>query len=155
METQLTVLQNPPSPERMEPVRNGWLKPYGGLWTSTLVNDTESAWVRWCREYMRSAIYGRARYALEVDPRARIYTIDSLDDLVRLYEQGYAIPFAPGVSVYSLDFERLAQLYDGLHLTARGERETRMSYPHTLYGWDVESTVWFRWVFTDVRRVYP
>jgi hypothetical protein len=56
------------------------------------------------------------------------------------------------VVIKMFDFEKLAQDYDAMHLTKRGQIETRFSYDVNLWGgWDCESTVWFRWVFAEVR----
>jgi hypothetical protein len=55
-----------------------------------------------------------------------------------------------------LDFKRLSEEYDGLHLTNEGYMQTRSrrSVP-TLIGWDCESTLWFRWVFRQWAQVKP
>src|SRR5579859_5289640 len=52
-----------------------------------------------------------------------------------------------------IDFERLAQEYDGIWLTEQGNCETHLSYPHDLSGWDCESILWFRWCFDHVERI--
>lgn len=41
-----------------------------------------------------------------------------------------------------LDYEKLAEVYDGMLLTEKGETTTRYS-PISLYGWDCESIVLF------------
>jgi hypothetical protein len=50
-----------------------------------------------------------------------------------------------------LDFERMAQDFDGMHLTDEGQWSTRLTQP-SLYGWDCESTCWFRWMFDRVEQ---
>jgi hypothetical protein len=87
---------------------------------------------------------------------ANIFVIDSLEDLQDLlYTHRLDTPGWTGSSgVYYqdeyLDFEELARDYDALHLTVRGQWKTRMTRPN-LYGWDVESTLWFRWKFNRVE----
>jgi hypothetical protein len=55
-----------------------------------------------------------------------------------------------------LDFEKRASECDGLHLTNEGYLRTRSRRPGpALIGWDCESTLWFRWVFTKGREVKP
>ena len=53
------------------------------------------------------------------------------------------------------DFEQLAQSYDGLRLTERGNSRLHLSYPLDLNSWDSESTLWFRWCFTAVEKIVP
>lgn len=52
-----------------------------------------------------------------------------------------------------IDFERVAQEYDGIWLTEQGNGATHLSYPHDLNGWDAESVLWFRWCFSQVERI--
>ena len=54
--------------------------------------------------------------------------------------------------IYVPDFEQLAIDYDGVHITESGESATRHTEPG-LYGWDCESTVWFRWAFSNVQKI--
>ena len=39
----------------------------------------------------------------------------------------------------ALDFENIARHYDAIHLTPKGQEDTRWSTPHNLYGWDCET----------------
>lgn len=150
LEPQLHEGEERPAPERMEPVRNelGWVKPQGGFWTSTF-DGQASEWIRWClSENFKTGPF--RCWLLIPDPSARVYHVDGLADLERLVRvYGYKRePYSP-YSKWCLDFERMAQQFDALHLTRRGERETRHTDPG-LYTWDVESTLWFRWRFTRV-----
>lgn len=143
------------------PVRNGGIlghKPMidTGLWTSTYHEEEQtSAWVEWCRSRYQSPLAARAWFLLEVEETARIATIDTHADLVSLLRD-YARPlYAPLAAFYDerkLDFERLVQDFDALHLTANGQDETRDGFPH-LWGWDCESTLWFHWCFRSVERL--
>lgn len=145
-----------PSPLRLKPVRNystmPWNKPQsGGLWTSTWVDDS-CAWRDFCVNEMDWGDF--YIWLLEPDPRARILEIDTLDDLkdvLLVYpdprERGQSLGNVAGVN-----FEAIAESWDGIHLTEEGQWRTRLSQPN-LYGWDVESTLWFRWCFLSVRNV--
>ena len=47
----------------------------------------------------------------------------------------------------------MSRIYDGVHLTAKGQCDTRMSNPN-LHGWDVECTLWLRNdVFKSVEKI--
>jgi len=124
-------------------------KPIGGLWTSTYTPDEEycSDWIRWCAYEMPEWLTGEC-YVLYPRKDARIYTIDSYSDLERLFRK-YGIRVVDTFAV--LDWERIAKDYDAVHLTHKGMMETHLSRPLSLYGWDCESTVWFRNVFEKVE----
>lgn len=122
------------------PVANtGWIKPDGGLWTSSLISDRTSEWTMFC-EAESFRLHHTVRYVLVAAADARIFTIDSLDDLLYLYSR-----FGMGISkmweLGALDFEAMSKHYDILHLTSEGQVRTRFSTP-SLYGWDCESSLW-------------
>jgi len=53
-----------------------------------------------------------------------------------------------------LDFKHLPAEYDGLHLTNEGYLSTRSARSGpALVGWDCESTLWFRWIFSEWHEV--
>jgi len=52
-----------------------------------------------------------------------------------------------------MDWERISKEYDAVMLTEDGQVHTRFSRPLSLYGWDCESTVWFRDVFESVKKI--
>jgi hypothetical protein len=137
------------------PIRNGLKalgKPRGGLWTSTYDPDYGSGWVRWCVAYRYNDPFDLHWTVLSVPKSARVTVVNSQADLEALINRyprllrGYR----------GLDFERLATEYDGLHLTNTGHLRTRSrrSSP-ALIGWDCESTLWFRWVFSEWYQVKP
>lgn len=93
-------------------------------------------------------------WLLEVDQSARVYTVDTVSDLKQLHKSYGGVRDRGDLSYFRflaawLDWHAIAQDFDGVHLTERGQALTRFSDP-SLYGWDCESTAWFRWVFTDV-----
>lgn len=57
------------------------------------------------------------------------------------------------VTMRWLKFSEMAKQFDGMHLTDNGQWATRLppfDSPN-LYGWDCESTLWFRWAFDKVE----
>jgi len=116
------------SPEKFEPVSNEmyWCKPYGGLWTSPV--DSSWGWSNWSQandfcdlsEHFSLTFHGR------------LLTIDSFEDLDRLLWKEHK-------HFGCLCFESLLPDYDAIHLTIKGECETRHTYPKSLYGWDCET----------------
>lgn len=163
----------------------------GGFWTSTL--GDERGWLGWLREEgfleedrsVGERFHVGRVWELEVSQGAKIYEIDRYEDLERLIEQfPDEEPPWPGVGDPALqrrlghfwvDWVKVGEVYDGVHLTARGEAETRMPWkrdllrgfenkerisfnlmtpePPNLYGWDCESTYWYRWVFGKVAEL--
>lgn len=132
-------------------------KPFGGLWTSTYNEENGSDWVRWCME--NDMPVTKVATILRVDRDAKVFEIDSYNDLKRCFAEykmdgknlgGYYefLKISP-----RLDFEKMSLDYDGIHLTERGQAETRFSMPENLYGWDCESTIFFHWCFNDVREL--
>jgi hypothetical protein len=133
-----------------------------GLWTAPYEEGVGSPWTAWCEceEYAplyavvghRRILLGQWRgYVLRPRAAARIVVVDNYADLERLVARYPAPPIrlAPR-GVYAelpgLDFAVLARDYDGLYVTEDGEQATRFTVP-TLYGWDCQSVVWFRWCF--------
>jgi hypothetical protein len=95
---------------------------------------------------------------------AKILIIDCYDDLL---QTAIKYPLMEDKSLY-VDFEKLSLDYDGFHLTKRGQIETQLPPLHPnqykgiipyqirlpyLYGWDCESTLWFKWCFTDCIKI--
>jgi len=144
--------------EKLEPVKNkNWVKPEGGLWTSSYDPECGSGWIQWSiaerfsgewNEEEEKGYYGC--YLLHPEP-ARVLVIDTQQDLIEAlrHYQNYDHR-GGGWGGTNLDFEALAEDYDAIHLTDRGQWATRMTNPG-LYGWDCESTLWFRWCFYDVE----
>lgn len=158
MDPQMFLSETRPSPERFEPVENrdrpisALQKPgHGGLWTSTIREDGSSAWLEWCRATDWGISEATRKWALYPSEDIDVYTINAQTNLAALLN-GFGIPDTLGRT--ALDFEAIASTYDALQLTELGERQTRFSEPH-LYGWDSESTLWFRWAFDEVEDLGP
>lgn len=153
-EPQLFVGEDEPIREKFHPATNrehGWIKPVGGLWTSTYRPETQdSEWVEWCIAESFSEPSTLQWSLLTPKQDARVAIVDTLADLQR-----FLASYEYSQSLYSrfLDFDSLARDYDGMHLTSSGQWATRLSMPDNLYGWDCESTVWFRWCFEQVERI--
>lgn len=106
------------------------LKPIGGLWASP--SNSEYGWRHWCAEnnYGDLSVFFSFRFA------GCLLVIDSVDDMDK-------IPWTERNGLQSILFKEIIKIYDGIWLTARGERETRLTWPRSLYGWDCESVVIF------------
>lgn len=107
-------------------VRNRWVKPYGGLWSSPV--DSEWGWIDWGK----SNEFGRFDISFKFSITGRVLVIDSMKDL-------RAVPKWEGYMEY-VDFEALCSLCDAIWLTVKGENETRY-IDGGLYGWDCESVL--------------
>lgn len=138
---QVFVGREPPSPERMRPVRNprypSLLKPEGGIWTSDLLPDGSCPWVRWCQHSWPKRLEGRHMWLLVPTPGARLLVVGGT-------ELGEAARYCHGGGW--IDFESMAAECDGL----------RVEMPVGPWQqWDVPSTVWFQWAFSEVRYLGP
>lgn len=152
-----------------------WVKPNGGLWTSTFDGPYGSAWCQWCigeqfygrgisdqavdNEYVRFNVRAHI-YKLTPRADARIYEIGSLDDLQRLVDTYGAPSVWSNLDVAHSSMPReypdwlaMAADFDGVRLTEGGQWATRLSMPANLYGWDCESTLWLRWCFDSVEDI--
>ncbi|MGO8951281.1 MAG: hypothetical protein ACLQUY_27230 [Ktedonobacterales bacterium] len=145
----------------------GITKPRYTLWTTTSLTERTSSWLQY---YAISAEVAPRReppyprWRVEVLPTARVYEIHGPQDWNSLC---LAYP-APSCVVYPTrqpdaliepDWQAVSQDWDGVHLSVGGlltsERVrwgTSGMQTH-LFGWDVESTAWLRWVFGSTERL--
>lgn len=106
-------------------------KPHGGLWTSPI--GSEWGWKDWSEQND----YGDLSEHFVVKFTGSMITIDSYKDMLEM----------PWVSHSGRDFISFQSYcpgyfeYDAIHLTEKGEEETRLSYPKDLYGWDCETVL--------------
>jgi hypothetical protein len=129
----------------MEPVHNiVWHKPGGGMWTSTRLGPSTSSWTLWCAasEFANPGTY----WKLTPGENAVVAVIETDADYAA-FIAAYQVPANTAADLGwlspAIDFEALAaDGIDGLHVADTGIRR--------MYGYDCESTVWFRWTFTDV-----
>ncbi len=135
---------NPEKVDTIENFRFPHIKPSGGVWTSTYTKkeSTPSDWLYFCK--MEQLISEKKIHGLLLKPKkecniVEIDTINDLNDIIKKYpdepDEGYPLETR-------INFEGLARDFDGLHLTYKGQWETRFTQPN-LYGWDTESTIWF------------
>ena len=133
--------------ERFIQPKNDWIKPIGGIWGSTYIQGEvySSDWERWCIEENFGYNWKEA-VIFTLKPDAKVYEVDSVQDLNNL---------AKAYNVHSngflphLDFEAMvAAGIDAIHLTEKGQAETRFSRPYSLYGWDVES-----WLILNIGAI--
>lgn len=140
-----------PKASLVVPVVNGGprgIKPdSGGLWTSHYNSGRRGS------KWKDFSTWRPSSGGWVLHPRkAKIFVINSHDDLLELlddYGRPSSLPpeLAQALGETKLiDFEALSKDFDALHLTDEGQHKTRMTRPN-LYGWDVESTLWFRWKF--------
>lgn len=140
-----------PKENLMNPIKNrDWgVKAEGGLWTSTY-NNGRSEWVNWCENEDFFTTDSRDGWLLIESKNAQIYTVNNYKDLEYLYNK-YGMELDSRYPL--LDFESIEKDFDAIHLTTKGEWETRFTRPYNFYGWDIESTHWFRWVFDEVKYI--
>lgn len=132
-------------------------KPYGGLWASSFTPDDEyfSSWEDFAvNNLTRPNLYNAVVFNLK--ETARVYTIDSLLDLVELQEK---YPTTTNrlpeiLTEGKLDFIKMSKDYDALYLTEKGMWETRYTKTNT-YGWDCESIVIFTIKAIDLNSQEP
>ena len=117
-----------------------FVKPKGGLWASPV--DSSWGWADWCEEEN----FGSLDESFNLDFVGNLLVIDNYDDLD-------ALPWIEGMYRAFPSFQCLCVggfYYDAIHLTVRGERETRYSRPRSLYGWDCESVL-----ILNPNSIYP
>lgn len=149
-----------PTPEAFDAVSNPpekaiASKPDGGLWTSTVRDDGGSAWLDWCHANDWFGPDDRI-WILEPENPVDLLVIDDARDLYSAlaeYERD-DVPEFVGRVFSPFDWDALADDFDGFRVSERGQIATRFSTPG-LYGWDAESTVWFRWAFSSVEDRGP
>lgn len=125
-------------------------KPDGGTWTSSFEEESGSSWMAFCG--MEQVDWLREKgFVCKIDKKAKILKIDTLADLKGIL-RNYGVSKTP-LEGQTLDFEKLSKDYDGVHLTEGGQWRTRLTTPDNLYGWDVESTVFFRDVFSTCNEI--
>ena len=127
MKPQLFIHRTTPNPELILPVENNIhranTKPEsGGMWTSTLNDNIGSSFLEFATEQLQTdRLKGVDTYVLIPKEDIEIYTIDSLDDLKKL-------PFIENIKYNKLDFVKISGMYDGIHLTEKGEMSTRSMF---------------------------
>lgn len=173
---QLWLGKGPPVEEKFEPALNygasrkgGYMKPVGGMWTSTWETAFEDGWPNWCLgEGFREDSLGEAWLLTPKPMRVielagfhmvhefmkryaeRLYSTPGLDDQP-YYNDIEGIPKEElvGTSAMCPVWERVAEDADAVRLLTPYAPDVRLGPYMAFYGWDCESTVWLRWGFED------
>ncbi len=148
----------------LRPFGAGITKPRRVLWTSTSAGSFPSMWI----PYLRWGEDGREPpyhpWRLQVQSSARIYEIhgpQSWHALCLMYPTAStpAYPLPASKVLIEPDWQAVARDWDGIHLSTGGLLTTErvvLGKPNAqthLFGWQVESTAWLRWVFDRVERL--
>jgi hypothetical protein len=152
-------------------------KPKHALWTCTLTPVNLSPWLDWPENLHRQG--SQQAWMLGVSGTARVAEVHSPEDW---WELAHAYPAKTPAFKYALmplashpsvltqdrssvnsrldpDWQALAHDLDGVHvsmagvMTAEDVAFERDGVVTELRGWDVESTVWFTWVFDSVKEL--
>ncbi len=121
----------------MEVKNESWVKPKGGLWTSPIKSNW--GWKDWCLAENFRICDESNSFRLRFKDKSKILVIDSLEDLEDLPK--FKTVYSKRFSKEYPDFEVLTKECDAIWLTERGQRETHLSHPLSLYGWDCESVL--------------
>jgi hypothetical protein len=120
-------------PTKFQPIRNRFVKPYGGLWATPVGSETWKDWCQYNWETKPDKDNLKSSFTFGLKKDTNVYVIDDLCDLLQLPK------WTAGYSDY-IDFEQcLHSGVDAIHLTEKGQWDTRLSSPMDLYGWDLES----------------
>ena len=123
-------------PEIFRAVKNvGRVKPIWGLWTSPIKSNW--GWKDWCLAENFRTCDDSDSFNLRFKEGSKILVIDSLQDLEKLPK--YKVEYTERFSKEYPDFELLSKECDAIWLTEKGQTETHLSHPLSLYGWDCES----------------
>lgn len=160
LETQLFVHYAEPYDFSIKPVINGYTcKPQsGGMWTSTYKNNGNSGWTEFLlsNRIETHDLNELSWFLVYPKSEARILVINSISDAITLYKR-YGIKnsdFPTKKNMMAIDFVSIEEEYDGINLTHKCQLETsdRSVFPN-FYGWDCESTLWFRWKFDLCKKI--
>jgi hypothetical protein len=130
-------------------------KPFGlGLYSSSATLGTPGMWWCYLRVHEGSTLFPRPWrvWSFGVAPSARVAEIRSARDWVTLIESA---PFDSSGTIYP-DWSALAEHWDGVHVTPsavaaiQGMRFQIDDGTTAPAYWDVESTLWLRWVTRDL-----
>jgi len=133
-------------------------KPFDvGLFTSTGALGTYGMWRTYLGLHENSSLHPRPwnTWAVEPRPGVIIREITSACDWVEFV---LAHPMRHGDLLFP-DWQAVVRKYDAVHMTLRAIAATQGLHFPTDQGivatgyWDVESTLWLRWCFKDVRLV--
>jgi hypothetical protein len=120
---------------KVKPIKNAWVKPEGGLWTSPVWSD--HSWKNWCEDSDFRNNSEELSFKLKFKD-SKILVIDSENDVLDLPNVKHDLQDI----LTFFDFEAIQKDYDAIWLTEPGEHKTRLCGRRTsLYGWDCESVL--------------
>lgn len=117
-----------------KPIENNNIKPRGGLWTSPV--SSKWGWKNFCRQEGFWVETLKKSFKLKLKKDSSVFIIDSYQDLTKMIFKKHKY-----CNLHIIDFEKISEKYDAIWLTVKGQKETRLSEPYNLYGWDVESVL--------------
>jgi hypothetical protein len=150
----------------LDPIHAEASKPKRAFWTSTADPAVVSPWLEW-PERMFSGPSHLWRVAVSAAARvAEVHTPAQWSAFARTYAGAHQAfrwsgrpQSTPGSARIDPDWSKVAGDWDGVHLSVGGLL-TAQDVPYEsngatteLRGWDMESTVWFRWSFDSVGRL--
>lgn len=159
VKTQLITGKTCLSRDRFVEIKNNHIKPIGGLWSSTYTPNEEyhSSWAEWCyfEQFFKHQL--NRGVIFEFKKTARIFTVDSYIDLCNLKTLAGKYDPTGGMLHFSvgLNYEEAKNHFDVIHLTERGQMETRFSMPDSLYGWDCECCLILDYDCIDEQTIKP
>ena len=115
-------------------VDTGWIKPHGGLWVSKYKASKFPWWV-WCSQNNYTRCEKKNSFQIKLKPSARIFVINSCEDLDKLpqhTENIYRI-FAMSEQVL-IDWKKLMKDYDAVEFNLSND----WGLNRKLYGWDCD-----------------
>jgi len=128
------------------------MKPKAALWTSTASssnNGYTSAWVEWAKSEMPQWI-GHSGFLYDVSPNARILTINSDQDAMRVAKK-YGMNTTDIMDLFMyMPWKKIAKDYDAIHHVPSNRGADLF-----MHGWDVESTAWFNTKMLLNKRKVP
>lgn len=164
-EKQLHVGKIHPAEKIILPIKNYiQCKAIGGLYTSSYLGEEQgSEWIQWClcNEFNIPVDNLWKGWLITIKKEANIFVVDSLEKMDFLYDR-YGFTMFEGSNMEQINYEKMQNDFDGIHMTSYGERVTRhggmfTSNPRknlrTMYGWDCESTHLFRDVMESIEEV--
>lgn len=158
LSTQLITGKNFLCEKAFREVENSYMKPLGGLWSSTYTPNQKypSEWVEWCN--IESFNLERLKLGLtfEFKKNVKIFKIDNGNDLTILEKKfGHFAIDEPlnFFKIKSLNFEEACKYFDVIYLTSTGQIKTRYLQPVNLYGWDCESCFILNFDAIDLESV--
>jgi hypothetical protein len=156
LSTQLITGKNFLCKKAFKEVENDYIKPLGGLWSSTYRPNEKypSEWVEWCS--LESFCLERLKFGLTFEFKKNIKTfkIDNGNDLTILKKKIGLFAIHKSLNfLKNLNYEQACKYFDVIYLTSKGQIETRYLELPNFYGWDCESCFILNFDCIDLESV--